>query len=43
MLLSTNVGAGLSPLQLLLLGVGCCTAIDIGDILRKQRQPLENL
>lgn len=41
--LSTNAGPGVSPMQLLLLGVGGCTAIDIVDILRKQRQPLEDL
>lgn len=42
-LLSTNEGPGVSPMQMLLLGVGGCTAIDIVDILRKQRQPLEDL
>lgn len=42
-LLSTNEGPGVSPMQLLLLGVGGCTAIDVVDILRKQRQPLEDL
>ena len=42
-LLSTNEGPGVSPMQLLLLGVGGCTAIDIVDILRKQRQPLDDL
>ena len=42
-LMSTNEGPGVSPMQLLLLGVGGCTAIDVVDILRKQRQPLEDL
>jgi putative redox protein len=42
-LLSTNAGPGVSPMQLLLLGVGGCTAIDMIDILRKGRQPLEDL
>jgi putative redox protein len=42
-LLSTNEGPGVSPMQLLLLGVGGCTAIDMVDILRKGRQPLEDL
>ena len=41
--LSTNDGPGVSPMQLLLLGVGGCTAIDVVDILRKQRQPLADL
>lgn len=42
-LLSTNEGPGVSPMQMLLMGVGGCTAIDMIDILRKQRQPLVNL
>jgi putative redox protein len=42
-LLSTNEGPGVSPMQMLLLGVGGCTAIDVVDILRKQRQPLADL
>jgi putative redox protein len=41
--ISTNDGPGVSPMQLLLMGVGGCTAIDVVDILRKQRQPLEGL
>jgi putative redox protein len=42
-LMSTNDGPGVSPMQMLLLGVGGCTAIDVVDILRKQRQPLADL
>ena len=42
-LLSTGEGPGVSPMQMLLLGVGGCTAIDMVDILSKQRQPLEDL
>lgn len=33
---------GLSPLQLLLAGVGACSAIDIAGILKKQRQDLRD-
>lgn len=42
-LLSPSDGPGVSPMQMLLMGVGGCTAIDVIDILRKQRQPLVNL
>jgi putative redox protein len=42
-LMSTNDGPGVSPMQMLLLGVGGCTAMDVVDILRKQRQPLADL
>ena len=42
-LISTNDGPGVSPMQMLLMGVGGCTAIDVVDILRKQRQPLAGL
>lgn len=34
---------GFSPLQLLLAGIGGCSAIDIMGILEKQKQPLEDL
>lgn len=34
---------GFSPMQLLLAGIGGCSAIDIIDILEKQRQNLQNL
>ncbi|BDD10203.1 osmotically inducible protein C [Fulvitalea axinellae] len=33
-------GQGVSPMQLLLAGVGGCSAIDIISILKKQKQPL---
>jgi putative redox protein len=35
--------AGASPTQLLLEAIGACSAIDVVDILRKGRQPLEGL
>ncbi|MDX1618488.1 MAG: OsmC family protein [Balneolaceae bacterium] len=34
---------GLSPMQLLLAGIGGCSAIDVMDILEKQRQDLQDL
>ena len=34
---------GLSPMQLLLAGAGGCSAIDVMNILEKQKQPLEDL
>jgi len=43
---STSIGGldgGFSPMQLLLAGVGGCSAIDIIGILKKQRQDLQNL
>lgn len=43
---STSIGGlegGFSPMQLLLAGVGGCSAIDIVGILEKQRQDLEDL
>lgn len=43
---STSIGGlegGFSPMQLLLAGIGGCSAIDIIGILKKQRQNLENL
>lgn len=42
----TQIGGlegGFSPMQLLLAGIGGCSAIDIIDILEKQRQNLQNL
>jgi len=36
-------GSGFSPLQLLLAALGGCTGIDIVDIMRKQRQRVEDL
>lgn len=41
--MSPGDGPGVSPMQMLLLGLGGCTAIDIVDILEKQRQPLEDI
>lgn len=38
-----NGQAGASPTQLLLEAIGACSAIDVVDILRKGRQPLEGL
>ena len=35
--------AGMRPMQLLLAGIGGCSAIDIISILRKQRQPLDDI
>ena len=43
---NTEIGGlegGFSPMQLLLAGVGGCSAIDIIGILKKQKQPLEDL
>lgn len=43
---STSIGGlegGFSPMQLLLAGVGGCSAIDIIGILNKQRQDLKDL
>ncbi len=43
---STSIGGlegGFSPMQLLLAGVGGCSAIDIIGILKKQRQDLQDL
>ncbi|MFN3316905.1 MAG: OsmC family protein [Raineya sp.] len=34
---------GMSPMQLLLAGIGACSTIDIIDILKKQRQNLNNI
>lgn len=43
---STEIGGlegGFSPMQLLLAGVGGCSAIDIIGILKKQRQDLQDM
>jgi putative redox protein len=43
---STEIGGlegGFSPMQLLLAGVGGCSAVDIINILKKQRQDLQDL
>jgi putative redox protein len=36
-------GPGVSPMQMLLLGLGGCSSVDVVEILRKQRQPLDSL
>jgi len=38
-----GVEGGFRPMQTLLAGLGGCSAIDVVDILKKQRQPLEDL
>lgn len=38
-----GVNGGLRPMQLLLAGVGGCSSIDVIDILKKQKQPLEDI
>ncbi len=38
-----GIEGGFSPMQLLLAGIGGCSAIDIIGILEKQKQPLEDL
>jgi putative redox protein len=43
---STSIGGidgGMSPMQLLLAGIGGCSAIDVISILSKQKQNLESL
>lgn len=40
---SGEVPVGVSPMQLLLLGLGGCAGIDVVDISQKQRQPLSSL
>src|SRR6185503_15736531 len=42
-LMSGSEGPGVSPMQMLLLGLGGCTMIDVLSILQKQRQPLEDI
>ena len=36
-------GAGFGPMQMLLAALGGCSAIDVVSILKKQRQPLDDL
>lgn len=36
-------GPGVSPMQMLLLGLGGCTMVDVISILQKQRQPLTDI
>ncbi len=38
-----GMNLGFRPMQLLLAGVGGCSAIDIISILKKQKQPLEDI
>lgn len=43
---SSEIGGGnqaFRPMQLMLAGLGSCSAIDIIHLLRKQRQPLEDI
>jgi len=43
---NTEIGGlegGMSPMQLLLAGIGGCSAIDVISILEKQKQELDNL
>lgn len=41
--MSGGDGPGVGPMQMLLLGLGGCSSIDVVEILRKQRQPLAGL
>ena len=36
-------GPGVSPMQMLLLGLGGCSMVDVVSILQKQRQPLADI
>ncbi|SMO82049.1 OsmC family protein [Fodinibius sediminis] len=36
-------GKGMRPMELMLVSVASCSAIDVVEILKKQRQPLQNL
>ncbi len=38
-----GTNAGMRPMQLLLSGLGSCSAIDLINILKKQKQPLEDI
>lgn len=40
---SNEAPAGPSPMEMVLLGLGGCSCVDVVDILRKMRQPLEAL
>ncbi len=42
-LMSSSEGPGVSPMQMLLLGLGGCSLIDVISILQKQHQPLEDI
>ena len=39
-LMSSGQGPGVSPMQMLLLGLGGCSSVDVVNILQKQHQPL---
>jgi putative redox protein len=41
--MSSGDGPGVSPMQMLLLGLGGCSMYDVVNILEKQRQPLGNV
>lgn len=38
-----GVGLGMSPMQLLLIALGGCSAVDLASILGKGRQPIDDL
>lgn len=38
-----GTNSGMRPMQLLLAGLGSCSAIDVINILKKQRQPLNDI
>lgn len=40
---SPDDGVGMKPSELLLVSLGGCTAVDVVEILRKKRMPLESL
>ena len=42
-IMSGGDGPGVSQLQMLLLGLGGCSMVDVVSILRKQRQPLRDV
>lgn len=42
-LMSGADGPGVSPMQMLLLGLGGCASMDVVDILTKQRQPFSDV
>jgi len=42
-LMSSGEGPGVSPMQMLLLGLGGCSAVDVVGILQKQHEPLADL
>ena len=42
-LISGKEGAGVSPMQMIALGLGGCAAYDIVNILKKQRQKLDDV